>query len=280
MINGIKKPLAVLGLTAVLATAAAVTPVTAMTSLATFDGVGHPSVVALMIASQDGVTASMFCSGTAITATVIVTASHCASFAEQFRGRLFVTNDPSLDGDAHGVVQVSTIVSKSAVTAVRTNPAYKRGYREDVSALVIDGGLQGIAAGEYPALPAPRYLDQLQAAKQLRTTTLTVMGYGTEEMVNGSGPATFLDSNERRFAEMYASALDPQALHEAQNINKESGGACYGDSGGPTFVQVAGVTTIVGVTSTGDIPCWATNTASRIDRPQSLAFLATVLNPA
>ncbi len=61
------------------------------------------------------------------------------------------------------------------------------------------------------------------------------------------------------------------------SIVKGQGGACYGDSGGPNLMELDGRTTIVGVTSTGDGACFATNVSSRVDTPSALGFLADVL---
>lgn len=89
-------------------------------------------------------------------------------------------------------------------------------------------------------------------------------------------PALGCSSHERRFADLTIAALNKQVIHESQNVAQGSAGACYGDSGGPTFATIDSSWTILGVTSTGDIPCWATNTASRIDRASVLSFLAGV----
>lgn len=256
----------------------------AMTSLARSDGDAHPAVVSLLVRGASG-RLFQYCSGTLVTRALVVTASHCTSSAERSYppGSLFVTNDPVLPGDGAGGVRADALAHLSPVATIVTNPAYRPvkgtdSYREDVSALVVaDPGALARPGLTYPSLPAPGVLDSLQRNGTLRSTVFQVMGYGTEEQVVGPGGPTFADSGERRVADMTAKALGPQVLHESQSINKAQAGACYGDSGGPTFVTVGGVWTIVGVTSTGDIPCWSTNTASRIDRDSVLAFLAPLV---
>ena len=52
------------------------------------------------------------------------------------------------------------------------------------------------------------------------------------------------------------------------------GGACYGDSGGPNFVELADGTLVLAATTiTGDVPCYATNVAYRLDTKSARHFL-------
>ena len=131
---------------------------------------------------------------------------------------------------------------------------------------------------EFPVLPSAGVLDQMQAAGTLKSTPTTVLGYGTiqKTVVQGSGPA-FLDTSERRSAVLFTKSLDPQWIHQEMSISKDQGGACYGDSGGPSLMELNGRTTVVGVTSTGDNACYATNVSSRVDTASALDFLAGVL---
>jgi secreted trypsin-like serine protease len=269
---------------AMSAVAALATGAQAMTANATPDGDNHPAVVSLLQLRGPGV-ATMFCSGALLSPSVVVTASHCASYAASAlpAGSVLVTNDPVLTNDPNGRITLSSLAHVSVVSSIAVNPKYKPGvgtdsYREDVSAMVVAnpsalGRPGGIA---YPSLPVAGLLDQLQRSGDLRTTPIQVMGYGTEAAVNGPGGHTFADSNERRYADMTISALNQQVIRESQKANQGTAGACYGDSGGPTFATINGTWTILGVTSTGDIPCWSTNTASRIDRATVLVFLSGV----
>lgn len=258
----------------------------AMTSSSPPDGDHTPAVVALLIQLRDPAgSAVSVCSGTLVSPTVVVTASHCVAFLDEFAtARLYVTNDPTLAADANGIAPLASIAHLSPVATLHPNPAYKQAvgtdrYREDVSALVVSDAAALSRPGgiEFPALPTAGLLDQLQATKALASTPFTVMGYGTEQQVTGGGPRTFADTDERRSADLYANSLNPQWVHQAQKVKADTGGACYGDSGGPSFISNAGHSTLVAVTSTGDMPCWATNVASRIDRTSVLAFLAPII---
>ncbi len=260
------------------------TPAAAMTSTATADGDAHPAVVAVLQLHEDGV-ATAFCSGALLSPSVVVTASHCAAYAATMpAGSVYLTNDPTLTDSPDGRFALSSLAHVSAAARIVVNPRYKPGvgtdsYREDVSAIVVasPGALARPGGISYPSLPAAGVLDRLQSDGTLRELPIQVMGYGTEAAVNGAGGQTFAESNERRSADLTISALNQQVIHESQQLHQGYAGACYGDSGGPTFATVDGAWTILGVTSTGDIPCWATNTASRIDRSSVLDFLAGVL---
>jgi hypothetical protein len=258
----------------------------AMTANATPDTPDNaPYVVALVSVFANGHDAFQYCSGTLVTPTLVVTASHCANAAEYFAGRGFslaVTNVPTLPANPAGNIDWTSVPAtrKAAVTDNHLNPAYRSGrgtdgYREDVSAQEIAAPLGGVGS-TFPALPAPRLLDAMRAAGTLRTTPFRVYGYGTEAREQ-NGTLVFADSNERRYADLDALALSEQWLTQAQNRAKGDAGACYGDSGGPSFLGPDATPTLVAVTSTGDMPCWATNVASRVDRPEALAFLAPLV---
>ena len=76
---------------------------------------------------------------------------------------------------------------------------------------------------------------------------------------------------------MYATgtfnSLGPGYIRISQNPSTGSAGTCYGDSGGPQFLD--GVQ--VSITVTGDILCKSTNVVQRLDTVQVQAFLLPYL---
>ena len=257
----------------------------AMTSSSTVDGDATPAVGTFLGQVPDPPTDAVpLCSGPLVSPTVVVTASHCvALFDDVAISRILVSNDPAPDPDGDGIVHLASLQHLSSVRSLHLNPGYKEAvgtdrYREDVSAVVVadPAALSRLGGVAYPQLPSPGVLDRLQATKALATTPFTVMGYGTEQKADG-GPPAFPDSGQRRSAVLYAGSLNPQWVHQSQKVKAATGGACYGDSGGPSFLGGPSDRTLVAVTSTGDIPCWSTNVASRVDRASVLAFLAPIL---
>lgn len=123
-------------------------------------------------------------------------------------------------------------------------------------------------------LPPLGYLDR---ARLTQRTRLTVAGYGTQQKTKLVGGGWYHpDLGFRAYAVGGFSSLTPDWLKMSQVASRGEGGACYGDSGGPTFLgsgsQEANV--VVAVTTGGDTPCYATNVASRTDTPSARALLS------
>ena len=232
----------------------------------TKDGDEHPNVGAILVQLPNG-SHALVCSGTLVSPTVFLTASHCTSFLEQIDLPVFVTFDSTeVENDPDGLLAGTPV----------TNPAYKHGVREDVSAIVLDEPVGITPAG----LPELGYLDGLKSSGALtQQTRFTVVGYGTHEkvVVKGSGP-TFPFEGDREFAVSSYNALTPQWLRMSQNQAHGDGGACFGDSGGPIFEGEGSSegSVVVAITSTGDAVCYSTNVASRTDTPSARAFLASL----
>jgi hypothetical protein len=99
----------------------------------------------------------------------------------------------------------------------------------------------------------------------LGAATWQVMGYGTEEAMNGPGGQTHPGGGVRMKAELGFDALNKTWLRLGMEESRDYGGACYGDSSGPNFVTIGGNLVLAGTTITGDTPCYATNVAYRMD---------------
>jgi hypothetical protein len=235
------------------------------------DGNGHPNVGAFLLPRLSDGSLRIICSGTLVTPRVFITASHCTAFAlSQGFTETWVTFDPNFGTDsAHNIFSTpyhGTIVH---------NPAYKQPYHADISLILLDKAVKGIA----PAKIAPRgFLDQLRDAGTIKTTEYLNVGYGSAEqlVVPTVGP-TFPFDGIRKWTISGFYALDPAYIHLNQNLHQDYSGTGYGDSGGPTFVNTATGLVVVSVVSTGDVPCWATSVNQRVDTDASGDFLAPYL---
>ena len=122
-------------------------------------------------------------------------------------------------------------------------------------------------------LPTAGQLTQL-GGRALDAATWWAVGYGTEEAARGPGGHTHPGGGVRMKAMEDFSALNKTWVRLAMNQSRGLGGACYGDSGGPNFVELGGRLVLAATTITGDAPCYATNVTYRLDTPGARAFLA------
>ena len=257
--------------TALLAFAMLVPGANAITTTGFPDNGQHPNVGAIMVPLTSGGYGAV-CSGTLVSQTVFLTASHCTAFLEALGRPAFVTFDET---DIQPVPSGGTApVPDGLIPATpHTNPAYRSGYREDVSVMVLSTPVTTITPAQVPSEVG--YLDTLPLDQ---STQLTVVGYGTseQEIEKGVGPV-FPFEGDRGYGIGTFNALTPQWLKMSQNAAHGDSGACYGDSGGPTFLGAApdDGDVVLAVTSTGDVPCYSTNVAARTDTPSAQAFLST-----
>jgi secreted trypsin-like serine protease len=64
----------------------------------------------------------------------------------------------------------------------------------------------------------------------------------------------------------------------SQNQATCDGGTCFGDSGGPAFLMKPdGSEILVGISSWGDANCVATGFNYRVDIPETLSFIDSVI---
>ena len=119
-------------------------------------------------------------------------------------------------------------------------------------------------------LPTANQLSEI-GGRQLDASDWLVVGYGTEEAVRGSGGQTHPGGGVRMQALVDFNALNKRGCGwlEARGL----GGACYGDSGGPNFVQIDGELVLAALTVTGDVPCYATNVIYRLDTDSARRLL-------
>jgi hypothetical protein len=122
-------------------------------------------------------------------------------------------------------------------------------------------------------LPTAGQLDAI-GARALDGYDWWAVGYGGQEAVPVQGGLTYPGGLVRLKAQLDFTALGTAWVQLAMNESRDLGGVCYGDSGGPNYVDVGGTLILAAVTSWGDIPCYATAMQYRTDTPSARAFLA------
>jgi hypothetical protein len=183
------------------------------------------------------------CSGTLLSATVFLTAAHCAP-DDEFRLVGVSFADAFVPGE-------STVIRVDNTDFI-ANPAYDNTPYTDVAVVLLpeDPGVG------YGALPEIGLLDTLapSAKPRDRDRFLTAVGYGTTGLNRGEGgPPEFVYPEVKMRAENRIINLNSKRLGgllvQTTAAPGTGGGTCYGDSGGPFFL--AGTNVVVATTITG-----------------------------
>ena len=217
------------------------------------------------------------CSGTMITSSVFLTASHCTDFFTRDLAPdgwvAYVSLDPSIPFGALTTTKTQLL----AVSHVVTNPNYNQSQSDsgDIGALILARDVRGVTPA---TLPACGLLDQLVAQNGLKNTVFTAVGYGVQNRVVGGGVPFFQDINPipRMFSFSSFNSLNGGYIRLSQNASTGNGGTCFGDSGGPNFMTLSGQQILAAITITGDSVCRSTNVDYRCDTLSAQGFLAYV----
>ncbi len=233
------------------------------------DGDGHP-YVGLMVAQGEDGTPLWRCSGTLISPTVFLTAGHCTEapaahveiwFDADVQSGIPGNGYPN-DGDVGGTPY--------------THPQYDPNafFLFDLGVVVLDDPMQMDEYGELPEL------DQLDALQPRRSTTFTSVGYGLQKSFPDAAAWKTVAQRVRMVAHPHLLQINRGLVGDFSLLlsnNANTGGTCFGDSGGPNFIGDSNV--IAGVTSFGlNGTCGGTGGVYRVDRADDLAWLATFLD--
>lgn len=218
------------------------------------------------------------CSGAMIDEDTFLTAAHCI-VAHPSTARYYVSLDDDVRTaleDAHAAHpgDPDAVGASVGVTGVaHYDPAYPGNSADSHDIAVIELSSAELAARwEFsPAsLPAAGQLDDIR----LRDSDFLVVGYGSSEAQTGPGGLAYSRGGVRMRAPLGFDALNKTWVRLAMREQTGNGGACYGDSGGPNYLDVDGDLVLAGTTITGDVPCYATNVVYRMDAPSARTFLA------
>lgn len=276
----LRRPLAVLVLS-VLALLGFTQPATAITG-GEPDGARHPNVGLILFYDATG---RYRCSATLVSPTVLVTAAHCTGgtlgktlvtfqsvIAEQPPSPLPVAANPNV-GYTQAEIETAGYLSGTAYSHPQYSDFTDFDNWNDVGVIVLDREVTGIT----PATLAPtNYLDQFRQPR-LNSTTFTLVGYGTEVRKPLTGPQKPQPMTYpllRRTTTSPGQKLTPQILQLNGNPNdtRGGGGTCFGDSGGPVFLNEY----LVAVTSYGYTEnCRYLGGYQRVDIPVVQSWLST-----
>jgi len=204
-----------------------------------------------------------WCTGSLISPTVFLTAAHC------------VVTQYTPPGSQWYVSFAPDLYAKGIKTIKATGYAYDPQYGHD------QANLHDLAVIFLPAsatrgmtplnLPRAGALDQMAAKGELSKTLFVNVGYGVG--ATQTGIPGFPYDGIRKYSKSEFMGLQQTWLGLLMNTSATGeGGDCYGDSGGPKFID-GDATTIYATVTTGDWNCRATTWDWRLDTPEARGFL-------
>lgn len=220
------------------------------------DGSGHPNVGGLVADTQYSDGTWIYCSGTLVSPTVVLTAAHCAEDNASDRVR-FTFSSAYQAGDR---VYAGTFHGDPAYDQAQSDP-------HDIAVIVLDKAVKGIAPAR---LPAAGSLSGLSGSQQF-----TSVGYGAYAVTNQPGGHQYLYDDVRGVATGTLNSINASWLRISMNPSTGNGGTCYGDSGGANFLGTTNI--LAASTITGDAVCRSTNVDYRLDTVSARSFLRAYL---
>jgi Trypsin len=235
----------------------------------------HKNVGVVRFTTSDG---RFRCSGTLISQTVVLTAGHCT---EGPATNVYVSFDDALQPDPlqPGITpeERDARAARYITGTAHPDPGWTGqlsiSKQHDQGVVVLDAPASSKWPGITPApLPPVGYLDRNQG--ELKNETFTLSGYGVDI---GEKKAQIV-IRERRMTTSYLKNVQSEVVVFQINDkdSKAGGGSCFGDSGGPVFINgyVLGDASYV-----NSFSCNATGSYQRTDTTYSRNFLNSFLSP-
>jgi hypothetical protein len=247
----------------------AVAPVQAITD-GDLDGDGHP-YVGLMIAQDAKGKILWRCSGTLLSRWLFLTAGHCTE-APAAHVEIWFAADVQAGIPANGYPDKGDVGGTPY-----THPQYDPNafFRYDLGVVVLD---EPVEMDEYGTLPGLNVLDRMARRRGLQDVTFTAVGYGLQESFPDAAAWKENNARIRMVAHPKLNQINAPGFTGDFSLllsnNHATGGTCFGDSGGPNFIDDSNV--VGGVTSYGlNGNCAGTGGVYRVDRADDLDWLAT-----
>jgi secreted trypsin-like serine protease len=235
----------------------------------TLDGENHPYVGLMSAHDKDG-KHLWRCSGTLLSPTLFLTAGHCVE-APATRAEIWFAADVE-----HNMTALNYPNKGETGGTPHTHPNYNPAafYLYDLGVVVLDKPVQ---KATYGALPGLNQLDELAKKRGEKDVTFTAVGYGLQQAFPDAAAWKEEANRVRMVATPHLVQINSAYTGDFSLLlsnNANTGGTCFGDSGGPNFIGSSNV--IGGVTSYGNNDtCAGTGGVYRVDRADDLNWLAT-----
>ncbi|MEX1358180.1 MAG: trypsin-like serine protease [Gaiellaceae bacterium] len=229
------------------------------------DGNGHP-YVGLMVAQDADGNPLWRCSGTLLSSRLFLTAGHCTEAPAAHIEIWFASDVES------GIPRNGYPFKGDAGGTPFTHPSYNPNafYLFDLGVVVLDKALK---MKKYGVLPELNVLDALATKRGTQDVTFTAVGYGLQKI----NPVFVEAERVRMVAYPHLIQINGGIVGDFSLLlsnNHSTGGTCFGDSGGPNFIDRSNV--LAGVTSFGlNGNCAGTGGVYRVDKADDLNWLAS-----
>lgn len=234
------------------------------------DGNGHP-YVGLMVAQDAKGNPLWRCSGTLIAPKLFLTAGHCTE-APAAHVEIWFDADVQSGIPANGYPFDGQVGGKPYVHPQYDPNAF---YRYDLGVVVLS---KSVKMKTYGALPKLDVLDKLATSRGTKDVTFTAVGYGLQKAFPDAAEWKEVAQRVRMVAYPKLDQINTGLTGDGSLLlsnNANTGGTCFGDSGGPNFIGTSNV--VGGVTSFGlNGTCGGTGGVYRVDRADDLDWLANV----
>ena len=212
--------------------------------------------------------------------TVLLTAGHCT---DNYPGEPYTGMRVFTESDVQAGIGTTNNYPNAGPNSVEakawyTHPLYETGpfFVHDVGVVILEEPGVVLDPASYGALPSVDQLDGLKTQRGQHKTTFTSVGYGLQKSFPDA--AAWKDEAFRTRYVAYPRLIQINvpgftgdfSLLLSNNAN--TGGTCFGDSGGPNFLGDSNV--VAGVTSFGiNGNCAGTGGVFRVDRQDVLDFV-------
>ena len=238
------------------------------------DGERHSYVGVLVFDNEAG--PAVLCSGSLLSSTVVLTASHCTDGSVAAR----IWMDEDLSDNQEFPFGGATSYEGTPYT----NPDFCTGCGpglpgfgfRDVGIVVLSEPVPMSIVNEYAQLPAAGVVGILE-----NKAAIDFVGYGVQEQVRGGGPPFWVGLLARFFApsELVSGRFvhSDEFIRIALNASQGTGGFCFGDSGGPDLI--GGTAIVIAVNShVTNLNCAGVGYSSRVDIPEVLSWIRGFLD--